>query len=87
MNLITLIMAAGKGKRMKNPDKSKVMHEIGGKPLIQYVIDLALEVESQMIVPIVGHQKQSVIEFVEKEFLNRICFSLNLKYFIIRFHQ
>ena len=68
MNLITLIMAAGKGKRMKNPDKSKVMHEIGGKPLIQYVIDLALEVESQMIVPIVGHQKQSVIEFVEEEF-------------------
>ncbi len=68
MKLITLIMAAGKGKRMKNPDKSKVMHEIGGRPLIQYVIDLSLEIDSGLIVPIVGHQKQSVIEFVESDF-------------------
>ncbi len=61
-------MAAGKGKRMKNPDKSKVMHEIGGKPLIQYVVDLGLEIDSQLIVPIVGHQKESVIEFLKNDF-------------------
>lgn len=68
MNLITLIMAAGKGKRMKNPDRSKVMHEIGGRPLIEYVVDLAFEIDSQIIVPIVGHQKQSVIDFIGNKF-------------------
>lgn len=64
MKLATLIMAAGKGKRMKNPDKSKVMHEIAGKPLIAYVVDLSLEIGSDVIVPIVGHQKDSVMDFL-----------------------
>lgn len=31
-------MAAGKGKRM-NSERSKVVHEIAGKPLIEYVVD------------------------------------------------
>jgi bifunctional UDP-N-acetylglucosamine pyrophosphorylase/glucosamine-1-phosphate N-acetyltransferase len=33
-----LILAAGKGKRMKS-EKSKVLHEIAGKSLIEYVVD------------------------------------------------
>ncbi len=33
-----VILAAGKGKRMQS-DKLKVMHELNGKPLIDYVID------------------------------------------------
>ena len=68
MNLITLIMAAGQGKRMQNPERSKVMHEIGGKPLIEYVIGLAIDSGSSLIVPIVGHQKQSVIDFISDRF-------------------
>ena len=43
MKLATVIMAAGKGKRMKNPDKSKVMFELKGKPMIDYVINLSLK--------------------------------------------
>jgi bifunctional UDP-N-acetylglucosamine pyrophosphorylase/glucosamine-1-phosphate N-acetyltransferase len=70
MDLVTLVMAAGKGKRMQNPDKSKVMHDIGGKPMIEYVITLALGVGSSLIVPIVGHQKQSVMDFLRKRFSN-----------------
>lgn len=64
----TVIMAAGKGKRMKNPDKSKVMFSFHGKPIIQYVINLALKINSKIIVPVVGHQKNSVIEFIKKEY-------------------
>lgn len=70
MKLATIILAAGKGKRMKNPDKSKVMFEIGGKPIIQYVVELALKIHSDEIIPIVGHQKQSVIDFIKEKFPN-----------------
>lgn len=66
--LTTVIMAAGKGKRMKNPDKSKVMHELKGKPLIQYVTELSDKLHSEMIIPVVGHQKQSVIDFLKFQF-------------------
>lgn len=65
-------MAAGKGKRMKNPDKSKVMFELKGKPLIQYVIELSLKIHSDRIIPIVGHQKQSVMDFLSEKFSGEI---------------
>lgn len=72
MNLATVILAAGKGKRMKNPDKSKVMFELNGKPLIEYVVDLALKINSDKIVLIVGHQKQSVINFINEKYSDNI---------------
>ena len=72
MKLATVILAAGKGKRMKNPNKSKVMYEISGKPLIEYVVNLALKIDSDKIVIIVGHQKQSVIDFIRERFSNEM---------------
>ena len=78
MKLATIILAAGKGKRMKNPDKSKVMFELNGKPLIQHVVDLALKIHSDKIVLIVGHQKQSVINFIGEKYpddISRIKFA------------
>jgi UDP-N-acetylglucosamine diphosphorylase/glucosamine-1-phosphate N-acetyltransferase len=69
MKLATVIMAAGKGKRMKNPDKSKVMFELKGKPMIDYVINLSLKIHSELIIPIVGYQKQSVIDYLQSEFV------------------
>ena len=56
-----VIMAAGKGTRMKNPDVAKVMHPINGKPMIEHVVDLALRLKSQNTIVIVGWQKDSVI--------------------------
>ncbi len=66
--LATVVMAAGKGKRMKNPDKSKVMYELHGKPMILYVAELALRLNSEVIIVIVGYQKQTVIDFLQKHF-------------------
>jgi bifunctional UDP-N-acetylglucosamine pyrophosphorylase/glucosamine-1-phosphate N-acetyltransferase len=43
MNTMALILAAGKGKRMKS-EKSKVLHEINGKSIIEYVVD-ALDID------------------------------------------
>ena len=76
-NIAAVIMAAGQGKRMKNPDKSKVMHELKDKPLIQYVIDLSLEINSEKIIPVVGHQKNAVIDFIKNK-LNQ--FKIKMSY-------
>jgi UDP-N-acetylglucosamine diphosphorylase/glucosamine-1-phosphate N-acetyltransferase len=65
--LSVVIMAAGKGKRMRNPERSKVMYEFRGKPMIQYVMELAGKMEPEIIVPIVGHQKESVMEFLNDQ--------------------
>lgn len=72
MKLATVIMAAGKGKRMRNPEKSKVMFELKNKPMIEYVIDLSLKIHSDLIIPIVGHQKQAVIDFLSAKFADNI---------------
>ncbi len=60
-NFSTLIMAAGKGTRMKS-DMAKVLHKINNRPMVHYVIDLAKEINSEKIILIVGHQKNMVIE-------------------------
>ena len=62
--LAVVILAAGLGKRMRNPDKPKVMFELNGKPLIQYVVELALRINAERIIPIVGHKREQVIEFL-----------------------
>ena len=64
--LAVTILAAGLGKRMKSPDKPKVMFEICGRPMIQYVVELALDVNAEKIVPIVGHHREQVIDFFGK---------------------
>ncbi len=64
MSLATIILAAGKGKRMKS-DLPKVLHPLNNRPMIQYVIDVAEEIGSQRIVLIVGHKKELVMEAVK----------------------
>lgn len=62
--LAVVILAAGLGKRMKSPDKPKVMYEVCGKPMIQYVVELAIKVHAPKIIPIVGYHREQVIDFL-----------------------
>ncbi|MBL8017705.1 MAG: NTP transferase domain-containing protein [Ignavibacteria bacterium] len=66
--LAVAILAAGLGKRMKSPDKPKVMFEINGKPMIGYVVDLAFRVNAEKVVPIVGHHREQVINYLNENF-------------------
>jgi len=59
-----VIMAAGKGTRMKDPSKAKVMYSILGKPMIHYVVDLAMLLNVNRIVVIVGYQKEEVTKYL-----------------------
>jgi len=53
-------MAAGKGTRLKSK-RAKVLHEIGGRPLLKHVIAAAAQVvPPNDIVVIVGHQAEAV---------------------------
>ncbi len=57
--LRTIILAAGKGIRMKS-DIPKVLHEVCGKPIIQYVLDVAQATGSLKIYLVVGHNREAV---------------------------
>ncbi len=61
MELATIILAAGKGKRMKS-DLPKVLHPLNERPMVHYVIDVAEKIGSQKIVLVVGHKKELVME-------------------------
>lgn len=58
------IMAAGKGTRLRSK-YPKVLHRIGGKPLLEYVIAAAKQVAApQDIYAIIGHEAEMVREAV-----------------------
>jgi len=60
--LAVVVMAAGKGTRMNNPSVAKVMYTINDRPLVEWVVDLAVRLDSSRTVVVVGWQKDSVIE-------------------------
>lgn len=62
--IAAVIMAAGQGKRMKDPSRAKVMYELNNNPMIHYVVDLAGQLGASAIVVIVGHQRQIVIDYL-----------------------
>ncbi|MCK4904461.1 MAG: NTP transferase domain-containing protein [Candidatus Marinimicrobia bacterium] len=64
--LTTVIMAAGKGTRMKS-DLPKVLHLVDDKPMLLHVIDLARQLNSERIINILGYQKDLVIEVIASE--------------------
>jgi UDP-N-acetylglucosamine pyrophosphorylase len=59
--LAVVVMAAGKGTRMNNPSVAKVMYTINGRPLVEWVVDLAARLDSARTVVVVGWQKDAVI--------------------------
>ncbi|MEX0602227.1 MAG: sugar phosphate nucleotidyltransferase [Bacteroidota bacterium] len=59
-DLAVVVMAAGKGKRMNDPSKAKVLYEINGRPMIDSVMDLAGSLRPARILVIVGHQGEAV---------------------------
>ncbi len=67
-----IILAAGKGKRMNNPEKAKVMFELNNTPMIGYVVATALRLFPQQIIIVVGWQKDSIIEYVSAQWREEV---------------
>lgn len=74
MSLDVVILAAGMGKRMFSA-LPKVLHPIGGKPMLQHVINTARQLSPRRLVVVIGHGADAVrqqcaapdVEFVEQE--------------------
>lgn len=58
-----IILAAGKGTRMKS-DLPKVLHPVCGKPMILHIVDKLKAVGIQEIIVIVGHKAELVKDVV-----------------------
>ncbi|MFB6290230.1 MAG: NTP transferase domain-containing protein [Candidatus Bipolaricaulia bacterium] len=54
-----VILAAGKGTRM-NSSKPKVLHELGGKPLIKHLLKSLDPLELSHVIVVVGHKEELV---------------------------
>jgi len=66
MHTQAIILAAGKGTRMKS-DKPKVLHEICGKSMIEYVIDNAKNAGIEKTAVIAGYKAQDVTAIISKD--------------------
>ena len=62
-NVAVIILAAGKGTRMKS-GKAKVMHKILGKPMVMYVVETAKRVAGNNVILVLGNQADRVREIV-----------------------
>ncbi len=70
MALNIVIMAAGKGTRMKSK-LPKVLHKLAGRSLLQHVLDTAAQLDATRIVTITGHGAQVVEDAVSAP---NLCF-------------
>lgn len=72
-NLCVVILAAGKGTRMKS-SVQKVLHTIFGKSMISHIVEIVQGLDPDKILVVIGHQKEAVkknltrngVEFVEQ---------------------
>jgi bifunctional UDP-N-acetylglucosamine pyrophosphorylase/glucosamine-1-phosphate N-acetyltransferase len=58
-SLRTVVLAAGKGTRMKS-DLPKVMHPAYGRPMVEWVVDAAFAAGSEEVILVIGHGAELV---------------------------
>lgn len=69
MNLDIVILAAGKGTRMKS-SKPKVMQEFVGQPFLERVINTAKALDPNKIIPIIGYKADEIKNYFANQQLD-----------------
>lgn len=64
---VAIILAAGKGTRMGS-DLPKVLHRMGGEPLVAYPIRAARRAEASVVVVVVGYEGERVRDEITERF-------------------
>lgn len=59
-----VILAAGKGSRLKSTTTNKCLVELCGKKLIEYSLELGVEIGVSKIIVIVGYNKEYIIDYL-----------------------
>ncbi len=70
MKVYAVILAAGRGKRMKSC-RPKVLHEVLGKPIIQHTIETVKELNPRKLVVVVGDRSEDVRRQIKDK---SVCF-------------
>ncbi len=60
-----IILAAGKGSRMKS-DLPKVMHKVNGKPMLEHVVDNCSKVSDNLVLVYSNHIAEFLPEFADR---------------------
>ena len=63
-DLAVVILAAGKGTRLKS-SLAKVLHRAGGRPLVQHVVAACAPLKVRKNLAVVGHQAEQVTAIIE----------------------
>ncbi len=72
MNKTTaIVLAAGKGTRMKS-DLPKVLHRVAGAPMVDHVVQAALDAGADDAVVVVGHRRDLVEAHLTERFGDRV---------------
>lgn len=66
-DLSVVILAAGKGKRMRS-ETPKVLHKVCGHPIIYYILKQILGLGPKNIFVVAGHKKQLLKDYLTGEF-------------------
>lgn len=66
--LVTIILAAGAGTRMKST-VAKVAHRVCGQPILSYVVDAAAQTGPNTLVLVLGHQADEVKKLAPRDAL------------------
>jgi len=74
-DLAVILLAAGKGKRMANPDLPKVMVELSGKPMLGRVLEIIKKVNPKRLIVVVGYHREIVIGYIKNKFKGNIEFA------------
>ncbi|MFW6052138.1 MAG: bifunctional UDP-N-acetylglucosamine diphosphorylase/glucosamine-1-phosphate N-acetyltransferase GlmU [Myxococcota bacterium] len=72
-DFVALVLAAGKGTRMKG-EHPKVLHPLGGRPMVAWPVQAALEAGARRCVVVVGHGSDQVVDALRARFGERVGF-------------
>ena len=71
MHIDAIILAAGKGTRMKS-DRLKVAHHVAGKPIVNYVIDCVDKLGVDSIYLVIGHQAEIIKDTIKHQKMTHV---------------
>ena len=64
--LVTIILAAGKGTRM-NTSLPKVLHNLGGRSLLDHVLETAVSLGTGKVIVVAGHGAEAVRKIISEK--------------------
>ncbi|MBU0548665.1 MAG: NTP transferase domain-containing protein [Candidatus Omnitrophica bacterium] len=64
-NIAVIILAAGKSTRMKS-ETPKVLHNLCGRPMLYYVLDLVASLKPKQVVAVLGFKQELVRKIIPK---------------------